>query len=403
MVVQPRRFLGRAIDWRIAFLPIAAIVVTAAFELTVGEDPLVPMHAAQTAVIPPAGASAAAPKAAATASTARFLAPAGVAVRGNIVYVSDVATNAIWAYDSATETAVMITGFLGAGYSGDGGPAGQAQLTGPRGLALDAAGNLFIADSGNHVVRRIGAADRIVTTVAGTGSRGFSGDGGKAIWARLNTPTAVAFDSYGNLYIADTLNHRIRKVTKAGVIVTVAGSGAVSSVGRGTGGFGFSGDGGPAVQAQLSIPEGVAIDSKGNVYIADTGNDRIRKVDTKGIIRTVAGTGKNSYSNAGKSAVRTNLYAPVGMAIGPGGFLYFSERDHHVVRMISARGLVVAVAGRGSRGNSGDGGYATRAKLNDPQGIAFGPTGELFVADTGNQRVREVPPGGTIITIVWWT
>src|SRR2546428_9110194 len=188
MVAQPRRFLGRAVDWRIAFLPIAAIVVTAAFELTVGEDPLVP-PAAQIAVRPPAGASAAAPKAAATASTARFLAPAGVAVRGNIVYVSDVATNSIWAYDSATETAVMITGSLGAGYSGDGGPAGQAQLTGPRGLALDAAGNLYIADSGNHVVRRIDAADRIVTTVAGTGSRGFSGDGGKAIWARLNTPT----------------------------------------------------------------------------------------------------------------------------------------------------------------------------------------------------------------------
>jgi sugar lactone lactonase YvrE len=311
-----------------------------------------------------------------------------------------VATNTIWSRDLDTGAESLIAGSLGAGYSGDGGPAGDAQLTGPRGLAVDAAGNLFIADSGNHAVRKI-AANGIITTVVGDGNRGFSGDGGSAKRARLNTPTAVAIDSKGNLYIADTLNHRIRRVNRAGNIVTVAGNGAVSSVGHGTGGFGFSGDGGPAVSAQLSIPEGVTVDARGNLYIADTGNDRIRMVSTRGIIRTLAGTGKNVFGGNGGPAVRANLYAPVGIAIGPDGNVYFSERYQNTIRMITTRGLIVAVAGRGgARGDAGDGGRATKAKLNDPQAIAFDGGGRLYVADTGNRRVRVVMPSGSIITMV---
>jgi sugar lactone lactonase YvrE len=294
----------------------------------------------------------------------------------------------------------LIAGSSGAGYSGDGGPAGDAQLTGPRGLAVDAAGNLFIADSGNHVVRKI-AVDGTITTVAGNGNRGFSGDGGSAVRAQLDTPTAVAVDSNGNLYVADTLNQRIRKITRAGVIVTIAGSGAVSTVGHGTGGFGFSGDGGPAISAQLSIPEGVAIDSHGNLFIADTGNDRIRMVNAYGTIRTIAGTGNNAYTGNAGPAVRANLYAPVGIAVGPVGTVYFSERYQNTIRLITAGGVIGLVAGRGGiRGDAGDGGSAVKAKLNDPQGIAFADGGELYVADTGNRRVRVVTPSGSIATII---
>jgi len=399
LIALPRHHGGRNLTWKIAILPLMAIAATAVLELVLGGAHVAPgvgpLSAEATA---PAG-SALLPSEA-TAPNAPFRAPAGVAVRGNTIYISDVATNTIWSRDLDTGTESLIAGSLGSGYSGDGGPAGDAQLTGPRGLAVDAAGNLFIADSGNHAVRKI-AANGIITTVVGDGNRGFSGDGGSAKRARLNTPTAVAIDAKGNLYIADTLNHRIRKVNRAGNIVTVAGSGTVSSVGHGTGGFGFSGDGGPAVSAQLSIPEGVTIDARGNLYIADTGNDRIRMVSTKGTIRTVAGTGKNVYGGDGGPAVRANLYAPVGIAIGPDRNVYFSERYQNTIRMITTRGLIVAVAGRGGvRGDAGDGGRATRAKLNDPQAIAFDDGGKLYVADTGNRRVRVVMSSGSIITMV---
>jgi sugar lactone lactonase YvrE len=398
IALRPQR-IGRKLSWKIALLPLLAIVAAAALELAVGGGHVVPGAATLAAAPPAPGDVAAAPPSGAKAH-APFSAPAGVAVHGNTIYISDVATSTIWSRDLETGAQTLIAGSLGSGYSGDGRPAGDAQLTGPRGLAVDAAGNLFIADSGNHVVRKI-AVDGTITTVAGIGIRGFSGDGESASRARLNTPTAVAVDSKGNLFIADTLNHRIRKVNRAGIIVTVAGSGAVSTVGHGTGGFGFSGDGGPAVGAQLSIPEGVAIDSHGNLYIADTGNDRIRKVDTSGIIRTIAGTGRNVYAGNGGPAVRANLYAPVGIGVGPDGRLYFSERYQDTIRVITPRGLIGLVAGRGGvRGDAGDGGPAGRAKLNDPQGIAFGASGDLYVADTGNRRVRVVGSSGSITTII---
>jgi trimeric autotransporter adhesin len=397
MVALPRSLRARNLTWKIALLPLLAIVTAAALELALGGG-----HVAQgpttVAAAPPAQGILIAPPSVGKAR-APFSAPAGVAVRGTTVYISDVATSTIWSRDLLTGVETLIAGSQGSGYSGDGGPAGDAQLTEPRGLALDAAGNLFIADSGNHAIRKI-ALDGIISTVAGDGIRGFSGDGGSAIRARLDTPAAVAIDSKGNLYIADTLNHRIRKVNRAGVIVTVAGSGAVSTVGHGTGGFGFSGDGGPAVSAQLSLPEGVAIDSLGNLFIADTGNDRIRKVDLSGVIRTIAGTGRNAYAGNGGPAVRANLYAPVGIAIGADDSVYFSERYQDTIRVITPRGLIGLVAGRGGvRGDGGDGGAAKRAKLDDPQGIAFGPGGELYLADTGNRRVRVVAANGLISTI----
>jgi sugar lactone lactonase YvrE len=396
MAAQVRRGAARHVGWRLAVLPLAAIVATVVIELGGHAAPALSGVAVQAAEVPSPLAVSAAPPTAVHSSMPGFLAPAGVAVRGTTIFISDVPTNAIWAFDTVTRTTTLVTGSLGPGYSGDGGPAAEAQLTGPRGLAFDSSGNLFIADSGNHAIRRI-AGDGTITTVAGTGVRGFSGDGGPAARARLNTPDGIAFDPAGNLYIADTLNQRIRRVSRAGTIVTVAGSGLLSTVGHNTGGFGFSGDGGPAVDAQLSIPEGVATDTHGNLYIADTGNDRIRKVDAKGIIRTVAGTGNNPYFGDGGPAVRANLYAPVGIAIGPDGGVYIAERYQQTVRMITPRGVMVAIAGRGgSRGGTGDGGYAVRAKLDDPQGIAFGQGVELYVADTGNHRIRIVWPDRTI-------
>ena len=340
--------------------------------------------------------------------------------------------------ESFSITTVAGTGEIGdgaGGFSGDGGPATAAQLNLPQGVAVDGAGNLYIADARNHRIRKVDASG-IITTVAGTGeigggAGGFSGDGGPATAAQLNLPQGVAVDGAGNLYIADARNHRIRKVDASGIITTVAGTGEI-----GGGAGGFSGDGGPATAAQLNLPQGVAVDGAGNLYIADARNHRIRKVDASGIITTVAGTGEigggaGGFSGDGGPATAAQLNFPQDVAVDGAGNLYIADR---LILKVDASGIITTVAaGTGEIGDgvavdgdsnvyivdrqahrilkvdstgarstvvvrsfpggfSGDGGPATAAQLNLPQGVAVDGAGNLYIADTYNHRIRKLTP-----------
>jgi sugar lactone lactonase YvrE len=282
-------------------------------------------------------------------------------------------------------TIVAVAGTGSAGYSGDNGPATQALLNGPWGLALDAAGNLFIADVYNYRIRKV-STDGTITTVAGTGKPGFSGDNGKATDAQLKFLGSVVVDGAGNLFIADFSNHRVRKVAPDGIITTVAGSGPVDAVSAPDGSpqnGGFSGDNGPATDARLNGPAGVAVDAHGNLFIADYGNNRVRKVDAAtGMISSVA-----------------RMSGPVGLAVDSAGDLFVAEYSGNRVRKVTPDGMITTVAGGGLPADSlGDGGKATDARLSSPVGLAVDSAGNLFVTD--NSRVRKIDAVTGIITTV---
>src|ERR1035438_7314213 len=277
------------------------------------------------------------------------------------------------------------------GFSGDGLAATAAQLNFPTGVAADATGNLFIADTFNNRVRKVSPGG-IISTVAGSGARGFSGDGAPAAAAQLNYPQGVAVDATGNLFIADTGNMLIRKVSASGIVTTLAGIAAA------TGAQGFSGDGGPATAAQLSNPKGLAVDALGNLFIADTGNQRIRKVSA-GIIATVAGGGTFGPGDDGGPATAAQLYNPVGVAVDAAGNLFIAGTSDPRIRKVSASGIITTVAGTGTQGFSGDGGPAAAAWLYEPWGVATDAGGNLFIADAGNQRIRKVTADGIVTTI----
>ena len=276
------------------------------------------------------------------------------------------------------------------GYSGDGGPATSAQLNSPQGVAVDASGNFFIADTGNNRIRRVDAATGIITTVAGNGVGGYSGDGGPATSASLNQPNGVAVDSSGNLFIADTGNHRIRRVDAVtGTITTVAGNGTQ----------GFSGDGGAATSAELNFPYGVAVDGSGNLFIADTGNNRIRRVDAAtSVISTVAGDGTTGLSGDGGPAISASLNSPYGVGVDGSGNLFIADTQNNLIRMVDASsGEITTVAGGG---NNVEFGPATDANLAGPQGLGVDATGNFLIADTENNRVSRVDASsGTIVAI----
>ena len=288
----------------------------------------------------------------------------------------------------------LIETVAGGGTRGDGGAAVAAQLNRPFGVTLDGAGNLYIADRDNHRIRKVDAAG-VISTVAGDGTEGFGGDGGAAVAAQLRSPTGVAPDGAGNLYIADRDNHRIRKVDAAGVISTVAGDGTEDGSGRGV----YGGDGGAAVAAQLNYPNDVALDAAGNLYIADERNNRIRKVDAAGVISTVAGDGTCCYGGDGGPAWAARLSVPTGVALDGAGNLYIANERSHRIRKVDAGGGISTVAGDGTRGFGGDGGPATAAQLRSPWGVATDGAGNLYIADTSNSRIRKVDLTGVISTV----
>ncbi len=283
------------------------------------------------------------------------------------------------------------------GFSADGGPATAASLGSPSGIAVDAAGNLYIADTESYRIRKVGA-DGIIRTAAGTGSIGFSGDSGPATDATLSTCSGLAVDAAGNLYIADQGNARIRKVSTAGIITTVAGNG----------GIGFSGDGGNAVAARLGMfavtldnqtqASGIAVDAAGNIYIAETFNNRIRKVNTDGKISTIAGTGAQENNGDGGPALAAALDRPMGVAVDAAGNIYIAHAFSNLIRRVDPDGFISSVAGTGVAGYFGDNGSALAARLNFPFNVAIEATGVFFIADKFNQRVRRVQPTPQLTT-----
>lgn len=312
--------------------------------------------------------------------------PTGVAFDqiGNF-YFSDIGNNVVWKLSANTGDLSIVAGNGTAGYAGNGGLAGSAELSVPQGIAVDSAGNLYIADSGNNVVRKVVASTGLITTVAGnrlSGIPGRTGDGGAATSAELNNPNGLALDNAGNLYIADTGDNAVRFVSaSSGIITTIAGNGSIN----------FSGDGGPATNASLFEPNALALDSGGNVYVATTAGGRIRKIaaDT-GIITTVAGNG-NSYGNSGDGGLATNAEIdPAGLTLDSSGNLYISSLPSAVRKVTPSTGIITTVAGNGYIGYSGDGGSATIAEVANPRGISFDALGNLYIADSSNSRVRKV-------------
>lgn len=274
-------------------------------------------------------------------------------------------------------------------YSGDGGQALNAVFSGQRQLALDTSGNLIVADEGNQRVRRINLGTGVITLVAGTGIIAYNGDGIPANTAALGQPYGVAADSLGNIYIADTYNHRVRKIDSGGTISTMAGTGTA----------GFNGDG-IATTHQLNTPQAVAVDSLGNVYVSDTANQRIRKIDSLGNLTTVAGTGAAGYIGDGSPATSFRVSSPAGLAVDTAGDLYIADYGNFRIRKLDTAGAISTVAGSASFGFAGDGGPATSARLNFPNGVAVDSVGNIIIADTNNHRVRIVDKRTGFITSV---
>jgi sugar lactone lactonase YvrE len=332
------------------------------------------MAAAQT---PPSGIQA---------TAASLALPAQIAYdsAGNL-YIADM-NNHIVRKMNLAGIVTTVAGTGEQGFSGDGGAATSALLDSPAGVAVDAAGNIYIADTHNHRIREVSGGT--ITTIAGTGAAGISGDGGSALSAAFNNPTALAMDLNGNLYIADTDNHRIRKIT-ASTISTVAGSGEQF----------FSGDNAAATGAGLDSPNGVAVDVAGNIYIGDTRNQRIRVVNTSGIISTLAGNGSKSYAGDGGAAIGASLARPRGLSVDAQGNIYVADSDNNSIRLIANTGTITTVAGNGSQGFAGDGGAATNATLDTPRAPAVQAPGVFALSDTNNNLVRAVGSNGIINTI----
>jgi sugar lactone lactonase YvrE len=311
---------------------------------------------------------------------------------GNL-YFAEIGNHVIRKVDTVGNI-TTIAGTGTQGFSGDTGPATSATLDSPQGLALDTAGNLYIADTHNQRIRKLNLTNGIITTIAGS-TTGFSGDGASALSAQLNLPTALALDVSGNLYIADTSNHRIRKLNlTTSIITTIAGTGTQ----------GYSGDSGPAISAAIDSPTGIAVDASSNLYLADTHNHRVRKIAaTTGIITTIAGTGALGFSGDTTVATSANLALPHGLTADSAGNLYLADTANHRIRRIDAiTGIITTIVGDGTQAFAGDNGPPTAASLDSPTATTLSPAINLTLSDTGNQRIRQVvtQPASTTITTI---
>jgi len=280
------------------------------------------------------------------------------------------------------------------GFAGDGGPAKAALLNGPFDVAFDSAGNLFFSDTFNHRIRRVDAQSGVITTIAGNGEAGYSGDGGPAVRASLNEPYGIAIDRAGNIFVADRLSRRIRRIDAANrTITTLAGTGEAV----------FSGDGGPAARAGLAEPNGLALDAdQRQLYIADVADHRVRRVDlSSGIIATFAGTGAAEHGGDDGPAAEARIFGARAVKVGPDGTIYILERQGSSLRAVdAATGIITTIAGTTGRGYSGDGGPALAAVFDAPKEMAIDPDGSLLIVDTENHALRRIDHGTGVVTTV---
>jgi hypothetical protein len=283
-----------------------------------------------------------------------------------------------------SQTIYTLAGKDTIGYGGDGGLATYAKLRGPISAAVDANGNVYIVDYNDHRIRKVNSVG-IISTFAGTGVSGFSGDGSLASSAQISWPIGIAVDLIGNVYFSDYANQRIRKINTSGIITTIAGTGVA----------GFSGDGGPAINSQISTPMKLALDVLGNLFIADYNNCRVRKINTSGIITTVAGTGTCGFGGDGGLAINAQLSGPTGLAIDGSGNLYIGDYNANKVRKVDPSGIISTFAGTGVYGAGGDGGPATSAQFGTTTGVAVDGNGNVFIADKLG-RIRFVNTSGIV-------
>lgn len=330
------------------------------------------------------------------AATQTVISPNGIALDGaGNVYVSDgnhslirkIRTDGTIVTAAGSATCDPAHGCKPAAAAGDGGPATSAGLNFATGLAIDAAGNLYIGEQNGHRVRKV-TTDGIIHRIAGTGDEGQSGDGGPAIDATLFEPNSLFVDVLGNVYIGDLTGNRVRRVTSDGKIATVAGSAS----------YGFAGDNGPAVNASLENVGGVTGDSSGNLYVADRFNGRVRKVNSGGIITTIAGNGAGNFFGDNGTANKAGLNAPMGVAVGPDDTIYIADTHNNRIRRVTKDGIISTLAGAGAAGFGGDNGPATSALLNEPNAVAVDQIGNVYVADTNNGRIRKIDKDGKITT-----
>ena len=317
------------------------------------------------------------------ATAAQISTPWGIAIDGSgNIYFTDYGNRRI----RKINTSGVISTVAGngvTGFSGDGGPATAATMRDPTGIAVDATGNIYFVDCFNERVRKINMTTGIITTVAGTGIGGYSGDGGPATAARISHPNGIAVDGGGNIYIPDQLTARVRKISAAGIISTIGGTGVP----------GYSGDGGPAVSARLNNPNDIAVDAYGNIYVSEYLNQRVRKIDPSGIISTYAGNGVMGFSGDGGPATASQIQGIAGLDVNTLGDLFIADMYNQRVRKVNSSGIISSLAGNGSAGYSGDGGLALAAKLNQPEKTIHDTRGNVYITELSNHRIRKVSLG----------